>query len=72
MLGSHADADDVDDVDDAVQEAWLCLSRQDTGAIGNPVGWLTTVAGRISLDLLRSGRTRPTVPPLRASCPNSP
>ncbi|MEU8561935.1 sigma-70 family RNA polymerase sigma factor [Streptomyces cyaneofuscatus] len=56
VLGSHADADD------AVQEAWLRLSRQDAGAIHNLGGWLTTVVGRISLDLLRSGRTRRTVP----------
>ncbi|MFI7275941.1 sigma-70 family RNA polymerase sigma factor [Streptomyces sp. NPDC049879] len=56
VLGSHADADD------AVQEAWLRLSRQDAGTIDNLGGWLTTVVGRISLDLLRSGRTRPTVP----------
>ncbi|WP_330466227.1 sigma-70 family RNA polymerase sigma factor [Micromonospora zamorensis] len=56
VLGSHADADD------AVQEAWLRLSRQDTDTIHNLGGWLTTVVGRISLDLLRSGRTRPTVP----------
>ncbi|AGL16232.1 ECF-family RNA polymerase sigma factor [Actinoplanes sp. N902-109] len=56
VLGSHADADD------AVQEAWLRLSRQDPEAIDNLGGWLTTVVGRISLDLLRSGRARPTVP----------
>ncbi|MET9994158.1 sigma-70 family RNA polymerase sigma factor [Streptomyces mutabilis] len=55
-LGSHADAED------AIQEAWLRLSRQDAGAIDNLGGWLTTVVGRISLDLLRSGRTRQTVP----------
>ncbi|MEU6510443.1 sigma-70 family RNA polymerase sigma factor [Streptomyces sp. NPDC046942] len=55
MLGSHADAEDV------VQEAWLRLSRQDTGTIDNLGGWLTTVVGRISLDVLRSGRTRPEV-----------
>ncbi|GAA4523732.1 sigma-70 family RNA polymerase sigma factor [Amycolatopsis samaneae] len=53
MLGSHADADDV------VQEAWLRLSRQDTAAIGNLAGWLTTVVGRISLDVLRARRARP-------------
>ncbi|CAL9408280.1 MULTISPECIES: sigma-70 family RNA polymerase sigma factor [unclassified Streptomyces] len=52
VLGSHADAEDV------VQEAWLRLSRQDTGTIDNLGGWLTTVVGRISLDVLRSGRTR--------------
>ncbi|ALO98461.1 Putative RNA polymerase ECF-subfamily sigma factor [Streptomyces hygroscopicus subsp. limoneus] len=56
MLGSHADAEDV------VQEAWLRLSRQDTDTIDNLGGWLTTVVGRISLDVLRSGRTRPDVP----------
>ncbi|MEU9218053.1 sigma-70 family RNA polymerase sigma factor [Streptomyces sp. NPDC048376] len=56
VLGSHADAEDV------VQEAWLRLSRQDTGLIDNLGGWLTTVVGRISLDHLRSGRTRPEVP----------
>ncbi|MFF0431470.1 sigma-70 family RNA polymerase sigma factor [Streptomyces sp. NPDC004327] len=55
VLGSHADAEDV------VQEAWLRLSRQDADTIGNLGGWLTTVVGRISLDVLRSGRTRPEV-----------
>ncbi|MFB7368925.1 sigma-70 family RNA polymerase sigma factor [Streptomyces sp. NPDC056222] len=55
VLGSHADSEDV------VQEAWLRLSRQDTGTIDNLGGWLTTVVGRISLDVLRSGRTRPQV-----------
>ncbi|AQZ61351.1 putative RNA polymerase sigma factor [[Actinomadura] parvosata subsp. kistnae] len=53
MLGSHADAQDV------VQEAWLRLSRQDAAAIGNLAGWLTTVVGRISLDVLRSRQARP-------------
>ncbi|WP_405860340.1 sigma-70 family RNA polymerase sigma factor [Streptomyces sp. NBC_00090] len=55
VLGSHTDAEDV------VQEAWLRLSRQDTGTIDNLGGWLTTVVGRISLDVLRAGRTRPEV-----------
>ncbi|MFG2329208.1 sigma-70 family RNA polymerase sigma factor [Streptomyces sp. NPDC048604] len=55
VLGSQADAEDV------VQEAWLRLSRQDAGTIDNLGGWLTTVVGRISLDVLRSGRTRPEV-----------
>ncbi|MFD4750843.1 sigma-70 family RNA polymerase sigma factor [Streptomyces rubiginosohelvolus] len=50
VLGSHADADDV------VQEAWMRLVRQDTATIDNLAGWLTTVVGRISLDLLRSRR----------------
>ncbi|GIH67107.1 sigma-70 family RNA polymerase sigma factor [Microbispora siamensis] len=53
VLGSHADAEDV------VQEAWLRLSRQDTGTIENLAGWLTTVVGRISLDLLRSRQAHP-------------
>jgi RNA polymerase sigma factor (sigma-70 family) len=53
MLGSHADAEDV------VQEAWLRLSRQDAATIHNLGGWLTTVVGRISLDVLRSRQARP-------------
>ncbi|MFI9596344.1 sigma-70 family RNA polymerase sigma factor [Nonomuraea sp. NPDC052265] len=53
VLGSHADAEDV------VQEAWMRLVRQDESAIGNLAGWLTTVVGRISLDLLRSRQARP-------------
>jgi RNA polymerase sigma-70 factor (ECF subfamily) len=53
LLGSHADAED------AVQEAWLRLSRQDPAGIRNLAGWLTTVVGRISLDVLRSRRAHP-------------
>ncbi|MGW5000719.1 sigma-70 family RNA polymerase sigma factor [Streptomyces hydrogenans] len=53
VLGSHADAEDV------VQEAWMRLARQDVAGIGNLAGWLTTVVGRISLDLLRSRRAHP-------------
>lgn len=53
MLGSHADAED------AVQKAWLRLSRQDTATIHNLAGWLTTVVGRISLDVLRSRQAHP-------------
>ncbi|MED7926717.1 sigma-70 family RNA polymerase sigma factor [Nonomuraea sp. LP-02] len=53
VLGSHADAEDV------VQEAWVRLSRQDEAAIGNLAGWLTTVVGRISLDVLRSRQAHP-------------
>ncbi|MEU5894931.1 sigma-70 family RNA polymerase sigma factor [Streptomyces venezuelae] len=53
MLGSHADAEDV------VQEAWLRLSRQDAEGIHNIAAWLTTVVGRISLDVLRSRQARP-------------
>ncbi|QKV77950.1 sigma-70 family RNA polymerase sigma factor [Amycolatopsis sp. Hca4] len=53
VLGSQTDAEDV------VQEAWLRLSRQDEAAIENLEGWLTTVVGRLSLDVLRSRRARP-------------
>jgi RNA polymerase sigma-70 factor (ECF subfamily) len=52
MLGT------VDESDDAVQEAWLRLSRTDDGAIENLGGWLTTVVGRVSLDMLRARRSR--------------
>jgi RNA polymerase sigma factor (sigma-70 family) len=52
MLGSISEADD------AVQEAWLRLSRADTSGIENLGGWLTTVVGRVCLDMLRSRRSR--------------
>jgi len=52
MLGSAAEADD------AVQEAWLRVSRADTTEIDNLRGWLTTVVARICLDMLRSRRSR--------------
>ncbi|MFJ2754121.1 sigma-70 family RNA polymerase sigma factor [Nocardioides sp. NPDC087217] len=52
MLGSRADAED------AVQEAWIRLSRQDEASIDNLAGWLTTVVGRVCIDVLRSRRTR--------------
>ena len=48
MLGSRSDAED------AVQEAWLRLARSDDARIENLGGWLTTVVGRICLDLLRA------------------
>jgi RNA polymerase sigma factor (sigma-70 family) len=48
MLGSLSEADD------AVQEAWLRLSRTDTSSVDNLGGWLTTVVARICLDLLRA------------------
>ena len=47
VLGSHSDADD------AVQEAWLRLARAGGEGIEDLRGWLTTVTGRICLDLLR-------------------
>ena len=52
MLGSISEADD------AVQEAWLRLSRSDTGEIENLGGWLTTVVASVCLDMLRSRRSR--------------
>jgi RNA polymerase sigma factor (sigma-70 family) len=52
MLGSLSEADD------AVQEAWLRLSRSDTSAVENLGGWLTTVVARVCLDMLRSRRSR--------------
>ncbi|WP_369174588.1 RNA polymerase sigma factor SigJ [Streptomyces sp. R28] len=57
MLGSLAEAED------AVQEAWLKLSRSDAEDIENLGGWLTTVVGRVCLDMLRS-RTRRHEEPL--------
>jgi RNA polymerase sigma factor (sigma-70 family) len=52
MLGS------LSEVDDAVQEAWLRLSRTDTASIDNLGGWLTTVVARVCLDMLRSRQSR--------------
>jgi RNA polymerase sigma-70 factor (ECF subfamily) len=52
MLGSRGEADD------AVQEAWLRLSRSDTDAVDNLGGWLTTVVARICLDMLRARKAR--------------
>src|ERR671920_334332 len=52
MLGSISEADD------AVQEAWLRLSRSDPSGVQNLGGWLTTVVGRVCLDMLRSRRSR--------------
>ncbi|MEN4401560.1 sigma-70 family RNA polymerase sigma factor [Mycolicibacterium senegalense] len=57
VLGSRADAED------AVQEAWLRLSRQDADSIENVAGWLTTVVGRICIDTLRSRSSRAEVTP---------
>jgi RNA polymerase sigma-70 factor, ECF subfamily len=57
MLGSSHEADD------AVQEAWLRLSRSDTGDVDNLAGWLTTVVARISLDMLRARARKGEVTP---------
>jgi RNA polymerase sigma-70 factor (ECF subfamily) len=50
----------VEDADDALQETWLRLSTTDAGDIENLRGWLTTVASRICLNLLRSRQRRPS------------
>ncbi len=52
VLGSASEADD------AVQEAWLRLSRSDGSSIENLGGWLTTVVARVCLDMLRSRQSR--------------
>lgn len=52
MLGS------LNEADDAVQEAWLRLSRSDAASIENLGGWLTTVVARVSLDMLRERDAR--------------
>jgi RNA polymerase sigma factor (sigma-70 family) len=52
MLGSFAEADD------AVQEAWLRLSRSDASGVDNLGGWLTTIVARVCLNVLRSRNTR--------------
>jgi RNA polymerase sigma-70 factor (ECF subfamily) len=52
MLGSLSEADD------AVQDAWLRLSRADVSDVENLGAWLTTVVARVSLNMLRSRRTR--------------
>jgi RNA polymerase sigma factor (sigma-70 family) len=52
MLGSLSEADD------AVQDAWLRLSRADTSEVENPRAWLTTIVARVALNMLRARRTR--------------
>src|ERR1700730_11525684 len=52
MLGSLSEADD------AVQEAWLRLSRSGTSGVENLSGWLTTVVARVCLHMLRSRKSR--------------
>jgi len=52
MLGS------VSEAEDALQEAWLRLNRADRGDVTNLAGWLTTVVGRVCLDMLRARRSR--------------
>src|ERR1700693_2544421 len=64
MLGSATEADD------AVQEAWLRLSRSDTAGVENLNAWLTTVVARVCLDMLRSRKSR-REEPLEAHAPES-
>ncbi|MUN41607.1 sigma-70 family RNA polymerase sigma factor [Actinomadura litoris] len=52
MLGSSGEAED------AVQEAWLRVSRADTGQVENPGGWLTTIVARVCLNMLEARRNR--------------
>jgi RNA polymerase sigma-70 factor (ECF subfamily) len=52
MLGSRSEADD------AVQEAWIRLSRSDAKSLENLGGWLTTVVARVCLDMLRTRKSR--------------
>jgi RNA polymerase sigma-70 factor, ECF subfamily len=52
MLGSLSEADD------AVQDAWLRVSRADAGEVENLAGWLTTIVARVALNMLRSRSTR--------------
>src|SRR5882672_3386192 len=56
MLGSLTEADD------AVQEAWLRLSRSDTSEVENLGGWLTTVVARLCLNMMRSRTSRRETP----------
>ncbi len=62
MLGSASEADD------AVQEAWIRLSRSDAESIENLGAWLTTVLSRVCLNMLQARRIRPEVP-LAAEAP---
>ncbi len=63
MLGSPSEADD------AVQEAWLRLSRSGAGAVENLGGWLTTVVARVCLNMLRSRQSRREEPLARLAEP---
>ena len=52
MLGS------VSEADDALQEAWIKVSRAETSDVDNMGGWLTTVVARVCLNMLRARRSR--------------
>ena len=64
MLGSLSEADD------AVQEAWLRLSRADTSGVENLRAWLTTVVARVCLDMLRSRESRREESSGHSTCPS--
>src|SRR2546429_563139 len=69
MLGSPSEADD------AVQEAWIRLSRSEAGEVENLGGWLTTVVSRVCLDMLRSRTARreePLDPPVHEATAGDP
>ncbi|WP_093839832.1 sigma-70 family RNA polymerase sigma factor [Streptomyces aidingensis] len=59
---AHRVLGSVSEADDAVQEAWLRLSRTGTRDVDNLAGWLTTVVARVSLNMLRSRSTRRELP----------
>jgi len=63
MLGSLSEADD------AVQDAWLRLSRADAGEVENMRAWLTTIVARVALNMLRARRAR-REQPLEAHLPD--
>jgi DNA-directed RNA polymerase specialized sigma24 family protein len=66
MLGSRGDAED------AMQEAWLRVSRAEGGQVENPAGWLTTVVARVCLNMLESRRARREEPALGRCRPSRP
>ena len=55
---AHRVLGSVSEADDALQEAWLRVRDQDAGSVENMQAWLTTVVGRVCLDMLRARRTR--------------
>ncbi len=63
MLGSLSEADD------AIQDAWVRLSRSGTDEVENLSAWLTTIVARVCLNMLRARSTPRTRNPLRCMCP---
>src|SRR5262252_9018261 len=59
----------VSEAEDAIQEAWLRLSRSGVGGVQNPGGWLTTAVARVALNMLQSRRAR-REEPLSAHVPD--